>query len=147
MTKKQYAEYVKTKAPQSLLVRNTAYAWMSGGLICVAGQGLIEWYKSMGFSSEVSAKITAMTLITAAAFLTALRVYDKIAKWAGAGTIVPITGFANAMAAPAMEFKTEGHVAGMASKMFVIAGPVIVYGVLASALYGTVLWIMRLLLG
>jgi stage V sporulation protein AC len=144
MTKKEYAHYVKEKAPSSRIVRDTALAWLSGGLICVAGQGLIEWYKALGMANAQSATVAAMTLVVIAAFLTAIRVYDRIAKWAGAGTIVPITGFANAMVAPAMEFKTEGHVAGMASKMFVIAGPVIVYGVLASAVYGLVLWVMRL---
>lgn len=143
MSKQEYAQYVREKAPNSRLLRDTALAWLSGGAICVAGQGLIEWYVSLGMTREISAAVAAMTLITVAAFLTAVRVYDNIAKWAGAGTIVPITGFANAMVAPAMEFKTEGHIAGMASKMFVIAGPVIVYGVLASVIYGAVLTIVR----
>ncbi|MCL2004047.1 MAG: SpoVA/SpoVAEb family sporulation membrane protein [Oscillospiraceae bacterium] len=143
MTKREYARYVKEKAPSSRLVRDTALAWLSGGLICVAGQGLIEWFRALGMTRETAPVVAAMTLVAAAAFLTAIRVYDRIAKWAGAGTIIPITGFANAMVAPAMEFKTEGHVAGMASKMFVIAGPVIVYGVLTSAVYGVVLWVMR----
>ena len=144
MTKKEYGQYVKNKAPKSRLIRDTALAWLSGGLICAAGQGLLNGYRALGLSKEVSATVTAMTLIALAAILTACRVYDNIAKWAGAGTLVPITGFANGMTAPAMEFKTEGHVAGMASKMFVIAGPVLVYGVLASALYGTALWIIKL---
>jgi stage V sporulation protein AC len=147
MTKKEYAQYVKTKAPSSRLFRDTALAWLSGGAICAAGQGLINWYAALGMTKEVSATVAAMTLVTVAAFLTAIRVYDNIAKWAGAGTIVPITGFANAMVAPAMEFKTEGHVAGMASKMFVIAGPVLVYGILASAVYGTALWVVGLVTG
>jgi stage V sporulation protein AC len=147
MTKDEYAQYVKTKAPKSRLLRDTAYAWLAGGLICVGGQGLIEWYKTLGMTKEISSTVAAMTLIAIAAFLTAIHVYDKIAKWAGAGTIVPITGFANAMTAPAMEFKTEGHITGMASKMFVIAGPVIVYGVLASAVYGMVLWVIKLVAG
>jgi stage V sporulation protein AC len=147
MNKQDYGQYVKEKAPKSRLLRNTALAWLSGGLICVGGQGLLEWYKKLGLSKEVSATAVAMTLVAIAAVLTALRVYDKIAKWAGAGTLVPITGFANAMVAPAMEFKTEGHVAGMASKMFVIAGSVLVYGILASAIYGAVLWVMKLAAG
>ena len=147
MTKKEYAQYVKGKAPASRLVRDTTLAWLAGGLICVAGQGLMDWYKTLGLTKETSATAAVMTLVAAAAILTACRVYDNIAKWAGAWTVVPITGFANAMVAPAMEFKSEGHVAGMASKMFVIAGPVLVYGVLASAVYGTVLWVTRMLSG
>ena len=144
MTKKEYARYVKAKAPASRLVRDTALAWLAGGSVCVLGQGLADWYTSLGLAGELPLKVSSMTLVAAAAVLTAFRVYDKIAKWAGAGTLVPITGFANAMVAPAMEFKSEGLVAGMASKMFVIAGPVLVYGVLASAVYGAVLWVMKL---
>ena len=116
-------------------------------MICVGGQGLMNWYKSMGLSKEISSTAVAMTLVTISAVLTALHLYNKIAKWAGAGTLVPITGFANAMVSPAMEFKSEGHVAGMASKMFVIAGSVLVYGVLASAVYGVVLWVMKITAG
>ena len=144
MTKEEYGQYVKDKAPKSRLIRDTSLAWLVGGLICVGGQGLLEWYKRLGLSKEISATAVAMTLVAIAAFLTALRVYDKIAKWAGAGTLVPITGFANAMVAPAMEFKTEGHVAGMASKMFIVAGSVLVYGILASTIYGVVLWVMKM---
>jgi stage V sporulation protein AC len=147
MSKQEYGQYVKEKAPKSRLLRDTVLAWLIGGLICVGGQGLLEWYKKLGLSKEISATAVAMTLVAIAAALTAMRVYDKIAKWAGAGTLVPITGFANAMVAPAMEFKTEGHVAGMASKMFVIAGSVLVYGMLASVVYGAVLWIMKLVAG
>jgi stage V sporulation protein AC len=147
ITKKEYAEYIKGKAPASRLIRDTALAWLVGGSICAAGQGLMDWYKALGLTKEVSATAASMTLVAVAAFLTALRVYDNIAKWAGAGTLIPITGFANAMVSPAMEFKTEGHVAGMASKMFVIAGPVLVYGVLASAVYGTALWVSRVVSG
>jgi stage V sporulation protein AC len=147
MTKKEYNKYIKSKAPASRLLRDTALAWLVGGSICAAGQGLIEWYRALGLSKDISVTAASMTLIAAAAVLTALRVYDGIAKWAGAGTLVPITGFANAMVSPAMEFKTEGHVAGMASKMFVIAGPVLVYGILASAVYGAVLWFIKLAAG
>ncbi|MCL1806482.1 MAG: SpoVA/SpoVAEb family sporulation membrane protein [Oscillospiraceae bacterium] len=144
MTKKEYADYIKKKAPPSRHLRGIIMAWLVGGLICVAGQGLIDWAKTFGVSKEIAPTVAAMTLIAVAAVLTACRIYDNIAKWAGAGTLVPITGFANAMVAPAMEFKTEGHVAGLASKMFVIAGPVLVYGVLASAIYGVVLWVMKM---
>ena len=145
MTKKEYARYVKAKAPASRLVRDTALAWLAGGSICVLGQGLTDWYKTLGLTGETPSVAASMTLVAAAAVLTAFRAYDRIAKWVGAGTIVPITGFANAMVAPAMEFKSEGLVAGMASKMFVIAGPVLVFGVLASTVYGAVLWVMQLI--
>ncbi|MDR0294387.1 MAG: SpoVA/SpoVAEb family sporulation membrane protein [Oscillospiraceae bacterium] len=147
MTKKEYAQYVKSKAPSSRLARDTALAWLSGGAICVLGQGLIDWYKALGLPVETASATASMTLVAAAAVLTAFRAYDSVAKWAGAGTLVPITGFSNSMVAPAMEFKSEGLVAGMAAKMFVIAGPVLVYGVLASMLYGAVLWVMKLVKG
>lgn len=145
MTQKEYAKYVKAKAPASHLVRDAALAWLVGGSICVLGQLLVNWYGTLGLTKEVSSTAASMTLVAAAAILTACRVYDNIAKWAGAGTLVPITGFSNSMVAPAMEFKSEGLIAGMAAKMFVIAGPVLVYGVLASAIYGTVLFIMKVL--
>jgi len=147
MSKQEYGRLAKDKAPKSRLLRDTALAWLVGGLICVGGQGLMNWYKNMGLSKEISSTAVAMTLVTISAVLTALHLYNKIAKWAGAGTLVPITGFANAMVSPAMEFKSEGHVAGMASKMFVIAGSVLVYGVLASAVYGVVLWVMKITAG
>ncbi|MDR0325311.1 MAG: SpoVA/SpoVAEb family sporulation membrane protein [Oscillospiraceae bacterium] len=147
MTKKEYAQYVKGKAPASRIVRDTALAWLIGGAICMLGQGLADLYKAQGLTKEVSSTAASMTLVAVAAALTAFRVYDNIAKWAGAGTLIPITGFANAMVAPAMEFKSEGFINGLAAKMFVIAGPVIVYGLLASAVYGTVLWVMKLVSG
>ena len=138
MTKKEYAKYVKDKAPASHLIRDMALAWIVGGGICVLGQACMALFQTWGLAKENATTATAMALITLAAILTAARVYDNIAKWAGGGTLVPITGFSNAMVAPAMEFKSEGLVAGMAAKMFVIAGPVLVFGITASVIYGIV---------
>jgi stage V sporulation protein AC len=113
MSKQEYGQLAKDNAPKSRLLRDTALAWLVGGLICVGGQGLMDWYKKLGLSKEISSTAVAMTLVTISAVLTALHLYSKIAKWGGAGTLVPITGFANAMVSPAMEFKSEGHVAGV----------------------------------
>ena len=116
-------------------------AFVTGGLICTLGQILIGLYLRAGLDEETAGAAVSVTLILLGALLTALGVYDKIAKFGGAGTLVPITGFANAVVAPALEYKTEGKITGTAAKMFVISGPVIVYGVAAGAVYGLVLWI------
>ena len=116
-----------------------------GGLICVVGQALLNLYTALDFSEPNASTATSMTLIALSALLTGVSVYDDIAKIAGAGTLVPITGFANAIAAPALEFKTEGFILGVGAKMFTIAGPVIVYGVGASVLYGFAYWLINLL--
>jgi len=139
MTNKQYQAYLKSKNPKSPIVKNTVLAFLVGGAICAAGQGFMELYKSMGMTVEHARTAETMTLVFLAALLTALGLYDKLAKHAGAGTLIPITGFANAIVAPAMEFRSEGMVAGMAARMFIVAGPVLVYGVAASVLYGAVL--------
>ena len=132
MSKKEYNEYVAGLAPKSPCLKNLAWAFCVGGLICTLGQLLLAGFKALAASAS---------LIFLSALLTALSVYDDIAKHAGAGTLVPITGFANAVVSPAMEFRTEGFVTGMAAKMFVIAGPVIVYGTVASILYGIVYYL------
>jgi stage V sporulation protein AC len=116
-------------------------AFVTGGLICTLGQVLNGLYLRAGLDGETAGTAVSVTLILLGALLTALGVYDKIAKFGGAGTLVPITGFANAVVAPALEYKTEGKITGTAAKMFVISGPVIVYGVAAGAVYGLVLWI------
>lgn len=110
-------------------------------MICVLGQLILEGWGSLGLTQDQAATATSMTLVLLGAFLTGAGFYDRIAKVAGAGTVVPITGFANSIVSPAMEFKTEGFVMGMAAKMFTIAGPVIVYGLSASVVYGFVYWI------
>ena len=142
MSNAEYNAYVKGKAKPSPLGKNMAWAFCVGGLICVIGQALLDFYKSRGLGAEAAGTAECVTLIFATAILTGIGVFDRIAKHAGAGTMVPITGFANAMAAPAMEFKQEGFVTGTAVKLFTVAGPVLVYGISASVVYGVILWLV-----
>ena len=144
MTEKEYDELVKAKMPKSPIVRDCLNAFWIGGLICLAGQFFANRYESLGLSKDMAGTASSMTLVAVSALLTGLSLYDDIAKHAGAGTLVPITGFANAIAAPAVEFKTEGFILGVGAKMFTIAGPVIVYGVSASIVYGFIYWICTL---
>lgn len=120
------------------------FAFLIGGLICTLGQGLAQLYMNAGLPELDARAAVSVTLVGLGALLTALKVYDNIAKFAGAGTLVPITGFSNAIVSPAIEFKTEGFVMGIGAKMFSIAGPVLVYGVSASILYGIVLFVFKL---
>ena len=138
MTKKEYSDYVDKKSPPSPLGANLIKAFVSGGIICCIGQAIKSGCIAAGLNELNAAAATSVILIFVGVLLTALRVYDRLAKFAGAGTLIPITGFANAMAAPALEFKSEGIVKGMAAKMFVIAGPVLVFGISASVIYGIV---------
>ena len=119
-------------------------AFVTGGLICTLGQVLQAFYDYYGFNTESSAGAVSISLVLLGALMTALGIYDKIAKFGGAGTLVPITGFANSVVSPALEYKTEGKITGSAAKMFVISGPVIVYGVSAGAVYGLILWLISL---
>ena len=144
MTSKQYAEIVKRNSPKSRTAPNCLRAFVFGGGICAVGQLILELYRLWGWDDESSKTLTSVTLIFIGALLTALGVYDKIARKAGAGTLVPITGFANAMSSAAIEFKTEGFITGVGTKMFVIAGPVLVCGISASVLYGIILWTLHL---
>ena len=144
MTKEAYGEYVKAKSPNSKLFTNMLKAFIVGGFICCVGQAFMELFKHFGVPQETSATITSMSLIFIGALLTGFGWYDDIANFGGAGTLVPITGFANAMVSPALEFKTEGFVTGTGAKMFVIAGPVIVYGITASIIFGIILWLWRI---
>lgn len=130
-------------SPPSSFVKNMILAFVCGGAICAAGQLLCNVYQNAGMSLNAARATVSVSLIAAVAVLTACNVYDDFAKFAGAGSLVPITGFANAMVSPAIEFKTEGHVLGIGAKMFSIAGPVILYGTFASAIYGMILWIFR----
>ena len=143
MTEKQYDSLIKELAPKSPVGRDCLNAFWTGGLICVLGQIFINWYTALGLEKQLAGTAGSMTLVCLSALLTGLSLYDDIAKFAGAGTLVPITGFANSVAAPAVEFQTEGFVLGTAAKMFNIAGPVIVYGVSASVVYGLIYWIMQ----
>lgn len=139
MTNEQYNAYVKQLAPASPLAMDMVKAFFSGGAICCVGQLILNLYLSYGLTQQNAAAATSITLVLVGAALTGIGVYDKMAKFSGAGTLVPITGFANSVVAPALEFKTEGFITGTAAKMFVIAGPVIVFGVTASVIYGLVL--------
>ena len=139
MSKKEYNRYVARLAQKSPLGKDLLNSFLIGGLICVVGQLILNGYTALELSEQDAAAATSVSLVFLSAVLTGLSVYDDIAKFAGAGTLVPITGFANAVVSPAIEFKAEGFVTGMAAKMFIIAGPVIVYGTVASVLYGVIL--------
>jgi len=145
MTKKEYGKYIKEKSPKSPLLPDMLKAFLVGGIICTIGQAVINGWKAAGLDEENAASATCVTLVFLGVLFTALGVYDRIARFAGAGTLVPITGFANAVSSPALEYKAEGFVSGMAAKMFVIAGPVIVFGLTASVIYGVVYWLTLLL--
>ena len=144
MNEKEYAKLVKQLAPKSPIVKDCIFTFLIGGLICTIGQVFMNLYSYFGLDETDAGTATSITLVGISALLTGLSLYDNIAKYAGAGTLVPITGFANAIAAPAIEFKTEGFVLGVGAKMFTIAGPVIVYGTVASVIYGVVYWITTL---
>ena len=139
MTPKEYNRYVARLAKKSPLGKDLLNSFLIGGLICVVGQLILNGYTALELSEQDAAAATSVSLVFLSAVLTALSVYDDLAKIAGAGTLVPITGFASAVVSPAIEFKAEGFVTGMAAKMFIIAGPVIVYGTVASVLYGVIL--------
>ena len=144
MTEKEYAELVKKLSPKSPILKDCAGAFVIGGLICTLGQVFMNIYEALGLNKTDTGTATCISLIFLSALLTGLSLYDNIAKFAGAGTLVPITGFANAITAPAVEFKTEGFVLGVGAKMFTIAGPVILYGISAGVVYGLIYWISTL---
>ena len=139
MSPKEYNRYVARLAKKSPLGKDLLNSFLIGGLICVIGQLILNGYTALELSEQDAAAATSVSLVFLSAVLTGLSVYDDLAKIAGAGKLVPITGFANAVVSPAIEFKAEGFVTGMAAKMFIIAGPVIVYGTVASVLYGIIL--------
>lgn len=145
MTDEEYGDYVKRISPKSPLLKDCIWAFVVGGLICTLGQGLSELYQWLGLGEKSAGLAVSVTLVFLSALATGLNVYDDLAKHAGAGTLVPITGFANSVVSPAMEFKSEGIVTGMAAKMFVIAGPVIVFGTAAGVIYGIIYWIYTLI--
>ncbi len=142
MTQQEYDAFVKQQTPNSKIGINCLKAFCIGGIICIIGQVLLNLYQSLGLETEDASMMVSVTLVFLGALLTGLDIYPKIAKHAGAGTIVPITGFANSIAAPALEAKTEGYVLGVGAKIFTIAGPVILFGVLASVIAGLVYWIL-----
>ena len=144
LSKQQYGELVKEYSPNSPMGKDLCFAFLIGGLICTIGQAVMNFWTWTGLGKDDAGTATSITMVFLGALLTAFSVYDNIAKHAGAGTLVPITGFSNAVVSPAMEFKSEGFILGMAAKMFTIAGPVIVYGVSASVVYGLIYWICQM---
>ena len=142
VSQKEYGEMVKKASPNSKSCIDIPCAFVIGGLICVIGQALTDFYSYLGFDDRTSAAWCTVTLVFLSALLTGLGVYEKIAKHGGAGTLVPVTGFANAVASPAVEFKSEGVILGLGAKIFIIAGPVILYGTAASVLYGLIYYFL-----
>ena len=142
MTKQEYQAYVQARAKQSPLAKDCALAFVTGGAICVLGQIVMDIWMAAGLEKTDAGTATAISLVLLSVLLTGLNLYNKLARYGGAGTLVPITGFANAVASPAIDFKSEGLITGMAAKMFTVAGPVIVFGVAASVLYGVVLMLL-----
>ena len=145
MTPEAYQALVKQMSPPSPIVKNTALAFLVGGAICTVGQLLSHGYSTLGLDTADAGTATSVTLVFLSALATGLGVYHRLARLAGAGTLVPITGFANAVASPAVDFQTEGLITGTAVKMFTVAGPVIVFGTAASVVYGLVLWLVQTL--
>lgn len=141
----EYKKMGEKAVPKTKCIRNLSGAFLIGGTICMVGQFLLNFYLGMGLSTPAASTWCSITLVGISAVLTGIGVYDKIAKFGGGGTLVPITGFANAVVSPAMEFKSEGFVLGLGVKIFTIAGPVIVYGVLASVAYGIVYFMLKTL--
>ena len=144
MTEKQYGKLVSEHGPKSPVGKDCLNAFWIGGLICTLGQVCMNCYTNLGLDKEAAGTAMSMSLVALSALLTGLSLYDNLAKYGGAGTLVPITGFANAIAAPAVEFKTEGFILGVGAKLFTIAGPVIVYGLSASVVYGFIYWLWTL---
>lgn len=144
MSPKEYQQYVQQKSKKSPIVKDVALAFLIGGLICVVGQAVQDGWSAAGLNQEDAGTATSCTMVFLSALLTGLNLYNKLARFGGAGTLVPITGFANAVVSPAIDFKSEGFVTGMASKMFLVAGPVIVFGTLASVIYGIILKLFNL---
>ena len=144
MTNNEYAELVKKASPTSKSKKTIPMAFLVGGGICTLGQFFINIYKYMGIERDMAMGGASVTLVFLAALATGLNVFDSLAKHAGAGTLVPITGFSNAITAPALEFKSEGFILGLGAKMFVIAGPVLVYGISASVIYGVIIYLFGL---
>lgn len=143
-TPQKYQAYVRQKQKKSPLAKDMALAFLIGGLICVLGQLILDTYTAAGLHQEDAATATSVTLVFLSALFTGLNLYHRLARYGGAGTLVPITGFANAVVSPALDFRSEGFVTGMAARMFLVAGPVIVFGTTASVLYGVILMLSRM---
>lgn len=143
MSKEEYKKYVDKKSPDSKTLVNVSRAFLVGGLICAVGQFFSNSFKQMGFDPDIVSSLTAMTMVFLGVFFSALNLYDDLGKFAGAGSIVPITGFANSIVSPAMEYRSEGYVLGIGARMFLVAGPVLVYGITASVIVGIIHYLIR----
>ena len=139
MSNKDYGKFVQDRAKKSPIVKDCALAFLIGGAICTLGQAIMDGCTALGLEKTDAGTATSISLVVLSALLTGLNLYNKLGRYGGAGTLVPITGFANAVVSPAIDFKSEGFITGMAAKMFTVAGPVIVFGVTASVIYGVVL--------
>lgn len=144
LTNNDYAQMVKKASPPSNSKKNIPLAFLVGGIICAVGEGFIHLYTHLGVEKAQAQSLASITLVALAAIFTGLNIYDNLAKHAGAGTLVPITGFSNAVTSPALEFKSEGYILGLGAKMFSIAGPVIVYGLACGIVYGLALYLFKL---
>lgn len=144
ISNQEYGELAKRYSHGSAMYKTLPMAFVTGGLICCLGEALLNMFGAFGLAEDQAAAWTSMSLIFLSALLTGLKLYDRIAQHAGAGTLVPITGFANSVVSPALDFKSEGYVLGLGAKMFVIAGPVIVYGISASIIYGIIYYLTTL---
>ena len=140
--KQNYRRYVEARAPKSAVAQNCLHAFLVGGFICIFAQALKTVYTDLGMEEQNAATLCSVTLVFIAALLTGLGVFDKIAKFAGAGTLVPITGFANSVASPAIDSRAEGLVLGLGAKIFTVCGPVLLYGTLSGSLYGLIYWLL-----
>lgn len=148
MDKKTYARYVEARAPRSPLVKDCLHAFLVGGGICLFAEGMIQLLLGVtSMSRDTASTWTSITLVLVAVVLTAIGIFDKIAKFAGGGTLLPITGFANAVASPAIDSRSEGFVLGVGAKIFTVAGPVLLYGTAAGTVYGVIYWLMTLIFG
>ena len=145
MKKQSYKKYSEAVAPKSPLLKNCIWAFLVGGSICCIGQGLLDIYgKVLELSEKDAGLLCSVTLVFVAALLTGVGIFDNIARHAGAGTLVPITGFANSVVSPAIDSKSEGLILGVGAKIFTVAGPVLLYGTLAGAIYGLIYWLIQL---
>lgn len=147
MKQKQYQEYVKKVTPTHSLPMQMLHAFITGGIICMIGQGILNYAGSMGLDKETAGSVCSLLLVLTSVILTGFNIYPMITKWGGAGALVPITGFANSVAAPAIEFKKEGQVFGVGCKIFTIAGPVILYGIFTSWVLGVIYWAWKMMMG
>lgn len=143
MSRDEYKKYVDKMSPNSKIVRNFFRAYLVGGLICVVGQVFINTFKQMGFDTDIVASLTSIVMVFLGVLFTGLNIYDELGRFAGAGSIVPITGFANSIASPAMEYRSEGYVLGIGARMFLVAGPVLVYGYSSSIIAGILHYLIR----